>query len=129
MLPCVPSQSFAREELLPHAAAWDADKHFPVDTLRGAAELGFAGINVRDDVGGCGPCFEFSIATNFNGRQLSTSWSCSPVILETTYLLSLMTTGCALVFTCDDAGRGCAALMLRSSLRRWHTATCPPRRI
>ena len=55
-LPCVPSQSFAWEELLPHAAAWDADKHFPVDTLRRAAELGFAGIYVRDDVGGCGPC-------------------------------------------------------------------------
>ena len=49
------SQSFARDELLPHAAAWDATKHFPVDTLRRAAELGFAGIYVREDVGGSVP--------------------------------------------------------------------------
>ena len=46
------SQCFARDELLPHAAAWDEAKHFPVDTLRRAAELGFAGIYVNEDVGG-----------------------------------------------------------------------------
>lgn len=47
-------QGFARDELLPHAADWDAAKHFPVDTLRRAAELGFAGIYVGEDVGGSG---------------------------------------------------------------------------
>ena len=43
---------FAAEELAPHSARWDEDKHFPVDVLRKAAELGFAGLYVREDVGG-----------------------------------------------------------------------------
>ncbi len=46
--------SFARAEMAPHAARWDEDKHFPVDMLRQAAGLGFAGVYVRDDVGGSG---------------------------------------------------------------------------
>ena len=37
------AEDFARRELLPYAASWDEKKHFPVDTLRAAAELGFAG--------------------------------------------------------------------------------------
>jgi len=46
------ARDFARDRMLPHAAAWDRDKFFPVDTLREAAALGFGGIYVRDDVGG-----------------------------------------------------------------------------
>ncbi len=48
------ARAFAEAELLPHAARWDEEKHFPVDVLRQAAELGFAGVYVRDDVGGSG---------------------------------------------------------------------------
>ncbi len=47
----VVADDFARKELLPFAARWDAEKHFPVDKLRGAAQLGFGGILVSDDVG------------------------------------------------------------------------------
>lgn len=43
---------FAADKLAPHAADWDRDGHFPVDVMREAAELGFAGIYVREDVGG-----------------------------------------------------------------------------
>ena len=46
------AQSFAENELAPHAAAWDRDCTFPVDALRKAAALGFGGIYVGDDVGG-----------------------------------------------------------------------------
>ena len=46
------ARSFAREEMMPHARDWDEDEIFPVDTLRKAAELGFGGIYVKDDVGG-----------------------------------------------------------------------------
>lgn len=46
------ARKFAMEEMAPHAAAWDEGQVFPVDTLRRAAALGFAGIYVRDDVGG-----------------------------------------------------------------------------
>jgi len=46
--------AFARAELAPHAARWDEDKYFPVDTLRAAAALGFAGVYIQEDVGGSG---------------------------------------------------------------------------
>ena len=47
-------RDFATTALAPHAARWDAEKHFPVDTLREAGELGLGGIYVREDVGGSG---------------------------------------------------------------------------
>lgn len=43
---------FAAEKLRPHAAEWDEKKHFPVDVIREAAALGFAGLYVNEDVGG-----------------------------------------------------------------------------
>jgi alkylation response protein AidB-like acyl-CoA dehydrogenase len=46
--------AFAAKRLAPHALEWDAGKHFPVDVLREAAELGMAAIYCRDDVGGSG---------------------------------------------------------------------------
>ncbi len=46
--------AFAAKRLAPHALEWDASKHFPVDVLREAAELGMAAIYCRDDVGGSG---------------------------------------------------------------------------
>lgn len=46
------ARRFAREILAPHAARWDAESFFPVETLREAAALGFAGIYVKSDVGG-----------------------------------------------------------------------------
>jgi hypothetical protein len=46
------ARAFAAAELAPHAARWDEDKHFPVDVLRAAAGLGFAGVYVKEDVGG-----------------------------------------------------------------------------
>ena len=45
---------FAAEKLRPFAAEWDEKKHFPVDVIKEAAGLGFAGLYVRDDVGGSG---------------------------------------------------------------------------
>ncbi len=46
------ASAFARDEMAPNSAKWDEDRHFPVDVLRAAAGLGFAGIYVQDDVGG-----------------------------------------------------------------------------
>lgn len=45
---------FAADKLAPHSEAWDRDGHFPVDVIKSAAELGFAGIYVKEDVGGSG---------------------------------------------------------------------------
>ncbi|WP_199170606.1 isobutyryl-CoA dehydrogenase [Caulobacter sp. FWC2] len=46
--------AFAEGQLAPFSAEWDEKKHFPVETLRQAAALGFAGIYVNEDVGGSG---------------------------------------------------------------------------
>ena len=46
------ARRFAAEELAPHAALWDAEKIFPVEALRKAASLGFAGLLGRADYGG-----------------------------------------------------------------------------
>ena len=46
------ARQFARNEMMPHAKDWDENETFPVDTLRAAAQLGFGGIYVKDDVGG-----------------------------------------------------------------------------
>ena len=48
------AQGFAAEKLAPYAMQWDEEKHFPVDTLREMAALGFAGIYLREDHGGAG---------------------------------------------------------------------------
>ncbi len=46
------ARSFSRDHLSPFAAQWDAEGFFPVETMRKAAELGFGGLYVREDVGG-----------------------------------------------------------------------------
>lgn len=46
------TRAFADEYLAPHAVAWDRDKHFPVEVLRKAADVGLAGVYAREDVGG-----------------------------------------------------------------------------
>jgi hypothetical protein len=46
------ARRFAAAHLAPFAAEWDATAFFPVETMRKAAELGFAAIYVQGDVGG-----------------------------------------------------------------------------
>jgi alkylation response protein AidB-like acyl-CoA dehydrogenase len=47
-------RKFAEHELAPNAVEWDQAKHFPVDVLRRAGDLGLGGICVGEDVGGSG---------------------------------------------------------------------------
>ena len=48
------ARDFATEQIAPHAARWDEEETFPVETLRKAAELGFAAIYARPEHGGSG---------------------------------------------------------------------------
>lgn len=48
------ARKFSDDRLKPNAARWDEEKHFPVDALREAAAMGFAGIYTSEDVGGSG---------------------------------------------------------------------------
>nr|WP_298414275.1 acyl-CoA dehydrogenase family protein [uncultured Halomonas sp.] len=45
---------FARVELAPHAAEWDATSHFPVDVIKRAGDAGFLAIYIDEDHGGLG---------------------------------------------------------------------------
>ncbi|HAU4145360.1 TPA: acyl-CoA dehydrogenase [Legionella pneumophila] len=46
------ASEFARNKLAPMADFWDEQGYFPIETLREAAQLGMAGIVVREDIGG-----------------------------------------------------------------------------
>lgn len=46
------ARAFAEAELAPHSAEWDETKHFPVETMRRAAEMGFAAIYAGEEHGG-----------------------------------------------------------------------------
>lgn len=48
------ARKFAEEQLLPNSEEWDRESHFPVPVIKQAAELGFAGIYVKEDIGGSG---------------------------------------------------------------------------
>jgi alkylation response protein AidB-like acyl-CoA dehydrogenase len=48
------ARDFAGDEWLPYAPGWDQREEFPVEALRKAAALGFAGIYVKDQFGGSG---------------------------------------------------------------------------
>ncbi len=45
---------FAADNMAPHAAKWDEEKHFPIDVMRASAELGFAAIYTGEEFGGSG---------------------------------------------------------------------------
>jgi acyl-CoA dehydrogenase len=48
------ARAFAREHVLPHAAAWDRETHYPDDVVAAAAELGLLNVGVPEEVGGLG---------------------------------------------------------------------------
>lgn len=45
---------FAADELAAHSGNWDAEKYFPIETIRKSADLGFAGIYTSEEGGGAG---------------------------------------------------------------------------
>ena len=48
------ARRFTADNITPHAAAWDDEHIFPRDTIKAAAELGFAAIYVSEEGGGIG---------------------------------------------------------------------------
>lgn len=47
------ARSYAREHIAPYAAQWDREATFPAEALAGLAELGFFGMLVPEQHGGC----------------------------------------------------------------------------
>jgi len=48
------ARQFARQRLLPHAAGWDRESHFPMAEIREMGRLGLMGMNVPAEWGGAG---------------------------------------------------------------------------
>jgi alkylation response protein AidB-like acyl-CoA dehydrogenase len=48
------AKKFTADAITPHAAKWDEEHIFPRDTIKAAAELGFASIYVSEESGGIG---------------------------------------------------------------------------
>jgi acyl-CoA dehydrogenase len=48
------AKKFTADAITPHAAEWDEQHIFPRDTIKSAAELGFAAIYVSEEAGGIG---------------------------------------------------------------------------
>lgn len=48
------ARSFSDEHIAPKAIKWDQTEHFPTDVIKKTAELGMAGIYVREEHGGSG---------------------------------------------------------------------------
>ena len=47
-------RDFAAERIAPNALHWDAERHFPIDVLAEAGEMGLGAIYAREDYGGAG---------------------------------------------------------------------------
>ena len=46
------ARRFTADQITPHAAKWDEEKHFPRDVVRAAGELGFGAIYISEEMGG-----------------------------------------------------------------------------
>ena len=51
---CHLAKQFAEQSLAPHAAEWDQNAFFPVDTIKEAARLGFCSLYSHESIGGLG---------------------------------------------------------------------------
>lgn len=127
------AETFARNELAPHAAEWDAEAHFPVDVIRRAGELGFCGLYSPEAAGGlglarldssivfealCKGCTSTAafltihnmatwMATSFGGDELVAEWG------------EELTSGRKLASYClTEAGAGSDAAALKTTAKR-----------
>ncbi len=48
------ARAFAEQELMPNAAAWDEQQHFPLDVIKKAGEMGLCGLYTPEESGGLG---------------------------------------------------------------------------
>lgn len=56
-------RDFAEKEIRPNMNQWDADEHFPVETMKKMGELGLLGIYIPEEYGGSGfGYFEYATA-------------------------------------------------------------------
>ncbi|PIE23285.1 MAG: acyl-CoA dehydrogenase [Planctomycetota bacterium] len=128
------ARDFADKELVPNAARWDRELHFPREALEKAAELGFLGMNVPEEYGGnemgsLGLCVlleEINRGCASTGVTISVhnSLFCSPVVKFGTEeqkqkFLPKMAKGEALGGYClSEAGAGSDAASLRCSAKK-----------
>lgn len=59
---------FARSEIAPHAARWDAEHHFPLEVVTGLGRLGVFGLHAPEEYGGAGDFTSLCLAIEEVGR-------------------------------------------------------------
>ncbi len=83
------AMEFAAAEIRPHAAEWDEQSAYPVDTIRAANELGLLNLHIPEDFGGAGLGSMEEVVVNeamgwadpgFATSAYATSLACAPLI-------------------------------------------------
>ena len=127
------ARAFSEAELAPHSAEWDETKHFPVDVMRHAAEMGFCGIYTGEAHGGlalgrveAAVIFEelargdVSTAAFISIHNMAT-WmidSFGPDDLRARYVPSLVTMDRIASYCLTEPGSGSDAAALRTTAKR-----------
>ena len=124
------ARDFAAGELAPHAAKWDAESIFPVDTIAAAGQLGFCGLYAAEAHGGLGlprldatlvfeelaaacPSTTAYITIHNMATWMITNWARPEVAAEWG---AQLTSGARLASYClTEAGAGSDAASLRTS--------------
>ncbi len=127
------ARAFAEAELAPHSAEWDETKHFPVDVMRQAAEMGFCGIYTGEEHGGMalGRVESAVIFEELSRGDVSTAafisihnmatWmidSVGSAELRARYVPSLVTMGKIASYCLTEPGSGSDAAALRTTAVR-----------
>jgi alkylation response protein AidB-like acyl-CoA dehydrogenase len=126
------ARAFAEAELAPHSAEWDETKHFPVDVMRHAAEMGFCGIYTGEEHGGMalGRVEAALIFEELSRGDVSTAafisihnmatWmidSFGSADLRARYVPSLVTMGKIASYCLTEPGSGSDAAAMRTTAR------------
>ena len=127
------ARRFTVDQITPHAARWDEEHIFPVDTIRRTAELGFGAIYVSEAGGGIGlgrleaalimeaMAYGCPATSAFISIHNMTAWildSYGPAELKARYLPAMVTMEQLGSYCLTEPGSGSDAAALKTTARR-----------
>lgn len=127
------ARKFTADAITPYAAEWDEKGHFPRETIKAAAELGFASIYVAEESGGIGlgrleaalimeaMSYGCPATSAFLSIHNMASWmidSFGSDELKTRYLPDLITMDKMASYCLTEPGSGSDAAALKTTARR-----------
>jgi len=127
------ARRFTADHITPHAAQWDEEHIFPIDTIRRTAELGFGAIYVSEAGGGIGlgrleaalimeaMAYGCPATSAFISIHNMTAWildSYGPAELKARYLPAMVTMEQLGSYCLTEPGSGSDAAALKTTARR-----------